>query len=135
MINKKYMKTFSALLLFTVALLSLTTMNSCYFDKEELLYPENCDTTDISYSADIVPLLQNSCYSCHSIANAPVSGDGLILEGYTNLVTYINRSGDDLVNSVKQNGKALAMPRGAPKLNNCAIKAIEAWVLQGKLNN
>jgi hypothetical protein len=121
--------------LFLTGLLSLTTMNSCYFDKEELLYPDNCDTTNISYSADIVPLLVGSCYSCHSIANAPVSGDGLILEGYANLTTYINNSGDDLVNSVKQNGLAQAMPRGAAKLNNCSIKEIEAWVLQGQLNN
>lgn len=41
---------------------------SCSWDNEETLYPgpEECDTTNVSYTTDIVPILSGYCYSCHS---------------------------------------------------------------------
>ena len=40
-----------------------------------------------------------------------------------------------LVNSIKQNGQALAMPRGASKIDKCSISDIELWINQGQKNN
>jgi hypothetical protein len=42
---------------------------------------------------------------------------------------------DVLINSVKQNGQALAMPRDAAKLDKCSISNIEVWIKQGQKNN
>lgn len=110
---------------------------SCYYDKEEYLYPEvPCDTTRLmSYSGDVVPLLSVNCYSCHSLVNAPVYGEGLVLEGYANLSAFLYEYPDVLLNSIKQNGQALAMPRGADKLDKCSISDIETWIKQGQKNN
>ena len=75
----------------TIAIVSLTT-TSCYFDKEDVLYPDtSCDTTRLlSYSSDIVPVLSINCYNCHSQVNAPIYGEGLVLEGYPNLRRYFS---------------------------------------------
>lgn len=110
---------------------------SCYFDKEERLYPDlPCDTTSVmSYSEDVVPILSVNCYNCHSLVNAPIYGEGLVLEGYSNLRLYNLENPDVLINSVKQNGQALAMPRDAAKLDKCSISNIEVWIKQGQKNN
>lgn len=110
---------------------------SCYYDKEEYLYPDlPCDTTRLmSYSEDVVPILSVNCYSCHSLVNAPVYGEGLVLEGYNNLRIYLYEYPDVLVNSIKQNGQALSMPRNAAKLDKCSISDIEVWIKQGQKNN
>jgi hypothetical protein len=124
-------------------ILSVITMvlslmsTSCYYDKEDILYPDApCDTTKIlSYSNDILPILSVNCFNCHSQVNAPIYGEGLVLEGYPNLRRYLLDSEDVFLNSIKQNGKALAMPRGADKLEKCSISDIEVWIRQGQKNN
>jgi hypothetical protein len=116
--------------------LSLIT-SSCYYDNEETLYPDApCDTTQIiSYAEDIVPLLSVNCYNCHGLSTAAVFGEGLVLEGYANLKLYNANFPEVLVNSVKQNGLAKAMPRGSSKLDKCSISDIEVWIKQGEQNN
>jgi hypothetical protein len=125
------------ILSFIIILLVSLTTTSCYYDKEEILYPDApCDTTkQFSYANDIVPILSLNCYNCHSQVNAPIYGEGLVLEGYPNLRRYLLDEPDKLVNSIKQNGQALAMPRGASKLDKCSISDIEVWINQGQKNN
>lgn len=130
-------KLISIFVFIVVATLSLTVTNACYYDKEDILYPEQpCDTVKmVSFSSDVIPILSVNCYNCHSLVNAPVYGDNLVLEGYSNLVTYMNLEPEVLENSIKQNGKALSMPRNAAKLAKCSISDIEMWIKQGKRNN
>lgn len=120
----------------SILVLSLTT-TSCYYDKEEILYPDlPCDTVSVmSYSSDVVPILSVNCYSCHSQVNAPIYGEGLALEGHANLIRYLFENPDVLLNSIKQNGQALAMPRDGSKLDKCSISNIEVWIKQGQKNN
>lgn len=120
-----------------IAIISLTVTNACYYDKEEVLYPEQpCDTArTISYSKDIVPVLSVNCYNCHSLVNASIYGENLVLEGYSNLRNFMQLEPETLENSIKQNGKALKMPRNAEKLAKCSISDIEVWVKQGSRNN
>ena len=110
---------------------------SCYYDKEKVLYPDvPCDTTSLlSYTSDIVPILSVNCYNCHSLVNAPIYGEGLVLEGYSNLRLYLYQNPDVLLNSINQNGQAKAMPRGSTKLDKCSISNIEVWIKQGEKNN
>lgn len=137
MIKKRKFTISAFISLVVILIITSTTFTSCYYDNEETLYPETpCDTvSSLSYSSDIVPVLSVNCYSCHSIVNAPVFGDGLVLEGYANLVTYLNNEPDVLLNSVKQNGLALSMPRDGSKLAKCSISDLEIWIKQGKRNN
>jgi len=50
-------------------------LSSCYKDNEEYLYGEvECDTTAVSFSEDIFPIIQNNCTvtGCHVAGgNAP----------------------------------------------------------------
>lgn len=111
------------------------SLTSCYYDKEETLYGGGiCDTSNISYSNTVVPILSMYCSNCHSVANAPVSGDGLILEGYNNISIYLQQHQQTLIDAVKQNGGARSMPPTS-KIDKCSIAFLEAWVLQGKQNN
>jgi hypothetical protein len=53
---------------FIIFLMGVLIISSCYYDKEQLLYGGGtCTDTSstVSYSQDIVPLLQQYCYSCH----------------------------------------------------------------------
>lgn len=115
--------------IFTVYILSLS---SCYFDSEEKLYPNipACDTSNVSYSNDVNPILQNRCYTCHGNNNTV---SAIEFEGYTDWLTMLaNRN---VLGAIKRVSGVTAMPQGADKLPDCEIHIIEAWINQGKLNN
>ena len=54
--------------------------NGCYYDKEELLYPDalNCSTLNISFKTTIEPLIQTRCAitDCHAPSSTVVNGPG-----------------------------------------------------------
>jgi hypothetical protein len=108
-------------------------LQGCYYDVEEELYPasdSNCDTSSVTYSQTVVPLLNNNCMSCHSQASAQ---GGIILEGYANVKTYADNG--RLLGAVKWDAGFSPMPQGGNKLNNCAILQLETWVNAGAPEN
>lgn len=109
-------------------------MQSCYYDKADLVYPVssvNCDTTTVTYSASIAPLMNASCNSCHG--GTAAAGGGIVLDTYAGVKTYA--SNGRLLNSILQNGAASAMPKGSGKLPDCSINKVRAWINKGMLNN
>lgn len=111
-------------------------ITGCYYDKAELVYPvSNCDTANVKYSTTIVSILTTNCYTCHSNANASFSGGGVKLEGHANLVTLTTGGVNSrLVKAVNHTGPS-PMPKGQPKLPDCQVNQITAWVLDGAPNN
>lgn len=104
---------------------------SCYYDNVEALYPtlnNSCDTTHVTFSGTIVPILRNNCYSCHSNANASF-GAGIHLEGYADVVANSAK----LIVSIKQTGAKPMPPNG--KLRDCSIIQFDIWIRNGMLNN
>ena len=104
---------------------------SCYYDNVEALYPSlasTCDTTNVTYSGTIAPILSSNCTSCHS-GGAP-SGS-ITLTGYTNVQT-IAASGA-LMNALKGTGVP-AMPLSG-SLSACKISQVQIWIRNGMLNN
>jgi hypothetical protein len=113
----------------------------CYKDTEEELYPNwpnpgvdttgGCDTTDVSFATTIKPILDLHCAisGCHDAASAGNSGYDLSTYAGTTL------SKDKIVGAIKQLSGYSAMPKGAPRLNNCEIAQISAWVAEGTKNN
>jgi len=91
-----------------------------------------CDTTNVSYSAGIVPILQNNCYSCHGTGSTGGSG-GILLEGYTNLLKWAQNG--YLVGNVTHAPGYIPMPYDGNKLPDCEVNTIVAWVHQGAINN
>jgi len=109
-------------------------LSACRNDNEQDLYNNTaCDTSATTYSGFIVPLLANECYQCHNTANFNSSGGGVQLEGYDNLIDYVNDG--SFIGSIKHEGGFAAMPQGSAKLDACSISRIETWINNGALNN
>jgi hypothetical protein len=106
----------------------------CFNDSEDKLYGQNtCDTTSMSYSQDIVPIIDAYCITCHNQSNAGSIGGNVILEDYTNLKIYVDNG--DFLSSVLHDGNASPMPKGGSKLSDCEIEKISAWISAGSLDN
>lgn len=107
---------------------------ACVYEKEDILYPEvACDTTGINYSDEIVKILSANCYSCHSTANNPVLGSGIILDEYHELKHHVDDG--DITGVINHTPGFPEMPKNAAKLSDCDIDRIEAWISAGAPEN
>lgn len=106
-------------------------LGACYYDNEEELYPPtDCRTENMSYQSDVVPIISNNCYVCHSaIAN---NGD-VTLEGYDEIKKYVDSG--QLMGAINREPGFSPMPQDGPKLNDCSISKIESWIADGAPNN
>ncbi|OFX58156.1 MAG: hypothetical protein A2066_02650 [Bacteroidetes bacterium GWB2_41_8] len=119
-----------------ILILVIITTTGCYYDNEEKLYSEistSCDLTNVTFAATVKPILQASCYACHSNANATSSGDGIKLENYTD-VQNLAKNGK-LMGTVNHSKGYPAMPKGGGKLSDCEINQLQKWIDNGTLNN
>jgi hypothetical protein len=108
--------------------------SSCYYDNMETLYPvlnSTCDTTAVTFSTSIAPLLSSSCYSCHSNATAASFGSNIKMESYADVKT----NAVAIAGSIKHTGSYSPMPKNGGQLNTCSIQLFDIWVRRGMLNN
>lgn len=118
----------------SLTIVSTLVLTSCYYDNEETLYPvlsSACDTTIVTFSGAIVPLLSNSCNSCHSNTTAASFGNNIKLQAHADVVANI----EGVVGSIKQTGAYSPMPKNGGKLSDCSILVVDIWVRDGMLNN
>ena len=92
----------------------------------------NCDTADMHYTADVVPILTANCYSCHGTSTNSGS-NGIVLEGYDNIVPKA-QSGT-LIGVITHASGYPAMPKDGSKLSDCNINKIRSWIDNGAQNN
>jgi hypothetical protein len=103
---------------------------SGYYDKEETLYPFlKCDTTNVTYSQSIVPILSANCYTCHTTGNP---NSTIVLDSYTSVLVYVTNG--KLIPSIDHTGP-FPMPKGGSMLDPCSIEKIKKWVANGAHNN
>jgi hypothetical protein len=113
-------------------ILGLVICSSCSFalfscSKDKVTPTEiQCNTT-VSFSNDIVPIIQEKCISCHDLGNASAGYD---FSSYASISANANA----ILGSMKQNGYQL-MPIGGPALPDSTIQKIACWISQGKLDN
>lgn len=115
----------------TLATLLLSTaLTGCYYDNEEDLYIGSnlCDTSNMTFTADIKPMFAENCDQCHS-GSAPQGG--ISTDNYQSVVTYIDR----IYGSVNQLGGYRPMPDNGDKLPDCNLNKINAWIIQGLKEN
>lgn len=114
-------------------LLFQLVFSACSWENEESLYPEIqvCDTLNVSYQNDVVSILSNSCYSCHSNNNAPDFAFGISLEDYKDVAA----SSALIVGTINHAVGYSAMPKAGDQLDSCSIAKIEAWVNAGTPDN
>lgn len=107
-------------------------LSSCLYNNEEELYPDEagCQTDDVSYSADVLPILQTNCYRCH---DAKTHEANITLEGYANVKVYADNG--SLLGAISWDSGFSPMPQDAGKLNDCLISQIESWINSGAPDN
>ena len=119
---------------FAIIALFLFFFVSCYYDNEEALYPalnSSCDTTNVTFSGTIVPILSNNCYSCHSNSTAARNGNNIALQNYADVVSRAA----SVIGSIKHTGSYSPMPKNGGSINTCSISQLDIWVKKGMLNN
>ena len=118
-----------------VSAVIILTLAACKKENEEHLRgPVVCDTTNIKYAANILPILVANCYECH--------GNGQSQEGPGGPVNFDSYSGtkkqvdnNNLINAIKHTAGFTPMPFGKPMLSACDIDKIQAWINNGAPNN
>jgi hypothetical protein len=91
-----------------------------------------CDTVQMKYSTDIVPILQAHCYVCHGNGSTGGSG-GINLDGYANIKAWIDKG--YVLPNVRHEPGFNAMPYQMAKLDTCTINKIADWIYQGAPDN
>ncbi len=121
--------------MFMLALFPAVFISSCTSVKKDQLILPRCDTANISYANDIVPIVRNYCYSCHSEQNKVESG-GLILEGHDPLAAWGGGGANStLIGVISHKPGFIPMPYLEPKIDSCSINKIVAWVNAGTPDN
>ena len=111
----------------------------CYNDKYSDLYPpvvNPCDTTTITYSNDIKPIIATGFFSPRNGCHDAVGGASSGYDFETNIgpLQAVAANGK-LLGSVHWDPGFSQMPKNAPKLSDCEINKIERWVHLGAPNN
>jgi len=122
----------SAFLPILTVLMLTIQLSSCYYDNEEEVYPDSggCDTTNVTYSGSVAPVLQANCNACHS-GNGPSAG--IVTDNYTDLLTVVNSG--QFKGAINHSSGYSAMPKNAPKLSDCNLSKINKWIDAGAPNN
>ena len=111
-------------------------LSSCYNDKIQELYPGPpaaiCDTSMVTYSGTILPIIKSNCSvsGCHDATS--VAG-GYDYSTYAGL--YVNVRNNRLLGALNHKTGYFAMPQNAPSLSSCEINQFTTWINRGAPNN
>ena len=112
-----------------VVWIGLSALSGCYYDNAEDLYGTTpCDATVVTWTADIQPLLQAQCVSCHSGASP---------SGGKDLSTLCPSKDPSRWRSESSEQACGGSPPHATKrpLSTCSLTKLDAWVAAGALEN
>ncbi|WP_400193608.1 hypothetical protein [Hymenobacter sp. B81] len=121
--------------LLLLLLLTAAGLGSCTYQTEEELFAPACEPAMVTYAGHVQPLLQQHCYnqngvSCHS---GPAPEAGIDLSDYATVKVYAGLP--SLLGVVSHAPGYPAMPKNAPKLADCDVARLRAWVQAGAPNN
>lgn len=104
-----------------------------------------CGEKEVSFKADIQPILQQYCVECHAEGGKGSEKSGLILTSYESVMKgtrfgSIIKPGDALSSTLIMlvEGRAdpsIKMPHGKESLPKDKIDYLKQWVMQGAKNN
>jgi len=89
-----------------------------------------CDTSNVTFSGYVLPVIQSYCLGCHS-GSAPSGGIGL---GSYDQVKAVAQAGK-LYGAISWEYGYSPMPQNAAQLSDCRISKIKAWIDAGMPNN
>jgi hypothetical protein len=101
-------------------------MAGCAYAKKDVVQVPCVIADTVSYAKDIIPILQNNCYSCHSEAS---NVSGVLLDNYNALKFYAQDG--YLYGTISHLSGYNPMPEDASKLDDCTIALIKKWIDAG----
>jgi mono/diheme cytochrome c family protein len=121
----------SAMIAAGISLLLALATTGCYYDKEEILYPNTaCDTSVVTYSNSVAAVLSSNCNGCHGGATPSA---GIKLDEYSGV--KIHADNGRLIGAVAHSPSYSPMPKNGTKLSDCNIAKIRKWIAAGAPNN
>lgn len=114
----------------------ITLAWSCYYDNEEFLYPKlssSCDTTNVTFSSSVKPILQQYCLTCHSNSSAASFGGNIKLEDHADVKTRADNG--QLYGTIAHLPGYSPMPKSGSKIDDCNISIIKTWIDIGSPDN
>ncbi len=111
-------------LIITIAIIYTFSSSGCVNNSEEDLYGLECDTLDLTYNK-IKYIFEDNCFVCH---NTPQGPNSIKFNSYSEVKNIINTG--KLLPAINWTG-SIKMPNGQPKLDDCYIDKIEAWIHAG----
>ena len=129
------------LCLFCMILLVTYFSIGCSNHKADIVYP--CDTTIVRYNVEIKNILDDHCQNCHGAdPSQNANSFGINLYDYSTISSLAldvsHCSIGQLMASVSHDpctDPSSFMPKGQPKISDCEISKIRAWVNKGAPNN
>lgn len=115
---------------------AVALLAACYKDNREDMYGigpgSTCDTSNVTYSAVVQPVLQSKCATsgCH---NAASHSAGVDLSSYAGAKIIADKG--SLLQVIRHESGLPPMPQGGAKLDDCTIAQIQKWVNDGAPNN
>lgn len=104
-----------------------------------------CGQKEVSFSAQVQPILEKHCQECHLPGGSGYEASGLELSGYGSLMNGtrfgpIVEPGDPLSSVLNQlvEGRAhpsITMPHGRNRMPDTEIAVLREWVEQGARDN
>ncbi len=91
---------------------------------------EDCDTTNVTFSGTIWPMIELNCIGCHS---GPQPSGNISLENYASIV--VQAESGRLFGAISHSAGFSPMPKNAPKLSDCKIEQVKIWIEDGTPNN
>jgi hypothetical protein len=86
---------------------------------------DGCDTTNVSFSGQIWPMMETYCTGCHSVS-AP--GGGIVIAGYEDMVALAGNG--SLMGSIRYEEGYAPMPTNQ-MLSECNISLLQLWLDEG----
>lgn len=84
-----------------------------------------CDTTQVTFSTTIWPIMEKYCTGCHSAASP---GGGIVISGYGDLVSLAGNG--SLMGSVRYESGYAKMPTNQ-QIPACNIDQLQGWIDKG----
>ncbi|MCB0618317.1 MAG: hypothetical protein KDC43_02580 [Saprospiraceae bacterium] len=108
-------------------------LTACYYDNKEDLYQFAnlaCEFTDVSYQADVLPVLEANCLVCH---NQGLQSGNVNLDGIANVRIQANNG--RLYGSLNHDNGYAPMPSASQQIGDCDLQKIKFWIDAGAPEN
>ena len=89
----------------------------------------SCDTSGVTYRNDILPIIKNYCFSCHSSATIAFSNNSTynFEQGDSLGYSYFSGNAYIIIPVIRHDPGVPGMPYLQPKIPECDINKIIAW--------